>query len=213
MKTFQQLKRLLCVGMTEKQIARLVVQMLKDNRAEKAAFPPIVALSANAVEIHHKPTDRKARKGDSMVLDMGGVYNGMRSDMTRTLFFGAPNSRVQAWYNAVLESQKRAYRGVRAGRTGKSIDAIARSYLATQKLDQYFLHSLGHGVGKAIHQPPWLSPKKGYGTLKNGDVVTIEPGVYIKKRCGIRIEDMCVVGKERGSWLVQSQRHISRMIL
>lgn len=213
MQAYQQVRRLFKVGMTEKQIASLVRRVLRDCGAEKIAFPPIVAIGTNAVEIHHQPAERRLRAGDAMVLDMGAVYCGMRSDMTRTLFFGKPRPVMYEWYEAVLEAQKRAYRGVRAGRTGESVDLIARRYLETQGLGKYFLHSLGHGVGKAIHQPPWISSKKGQNVLESGDVITIEPGVYVKNRGGIRIEDMCVVGSSGGKWLIPAQRHISRMVL
>lgn len=210
---FQRAKRLIRVGMTERQIARLVGSLLRDEGAEKLAFPTIAALTEGAAEPHHKPTDRVARVGDLLVLDMGGVYNGMRADMTRTLFFGKPRPQFVTWYNAVLDAQMRAYRGVRAGRTGESIDRIARDYLATQKLSQYFIHSLGHGVGRAIHQPPWLSPRRGETILRTGDAVTIEPGVYLVGKGGVRIEDTCWVLPTGARWLVPMQRHISRMVI
>lgn len=199
--------------MTERQIARLVGALLRDEGAEKLAFPTIAALTENAAEPHHKPTDRVARAGDLLVLDMGGVYNGMRADMTRTLFFGKPRPVFVQWYNAVLQAQMRAYRGVRAGRTGESIDRIAREYLRSQALSRYFIHSLGHGVGRAIHQPPWLSPRKGSTILRVGDAVTIEPGVYLVGTGGVRIEDTCWVLQYGARWLVPMQRHISRMVI
>lgn len=212
-RAYFKVKKLLRVGMTERQIAQLVKQILLDEGAEKLAFPTIAALTSNAAEPHHVPSDRKARVGDLLVLDMGGVFNDMRSDMTRTLFFGKPKPLFRTWYTAVLEAQKRAYRGVRAGRTGKSIDCIARKYLQSQKLDTYFIHSLGHGVGRAIHQPPWVSSRKGTNILRSGDAITVEPGVYVVGRGGVRIEDTCEVLDHGSRWLVPMQRHISRMIL
>jgi len=210
---FRKAKRLIRVGMSEKEIARLVRRLLLDEGAEKLAFPTIAALTSNAAEPHHVPTDRKARAGDLLVLDMGGVVGGMRADMTRTLFFGKPRPIFRERYNHVLEAQTRAYRGVREGRTGEAIDRIARQYLEGHDMARYFIHSLGHGVGKAIHQPPWISPRKGKNLLKKGDAITIEPGIYVKNGMGFRIEDTCEVLHNSARWLIPMQRHISRMIL
>ncbi len=212
-RAFARVKGLLRVGMTERQIARLVKVVLLNEGAEKLAFPTIAALTANAAEPHHVPTDRPARAGDLLVLDMGGVYKGMRADMTRTVFFGEPRPVFVEWYEAVLEAQKRAYRGVRAGRTGEAIDGIARRYLDGLGYGKYFIHSLGHGVGRAIHQRPWVSPRKGANVLRAGDAITIEPGVYFRGRGGVRIEDTCEVLADGARWLTPRQRHISRMVL
>ncbi len=210
----KKVKPQLRLGMTEKEIAKLVKRELLAAGAEKLAFPTIAALTANAATPHHVPTDRRAKKGDLLVLDMGGVYNGMRADMTRTLFFGEPRAEFKRLYNHVLESQTRAYRGVRAGRTGGDIDAIARSYLKSHGLSQYFIHSLGHGVGRAIHERPWVTPgKRGENILKSGVAITIEPGIYRKGMYGFRIEDTCEVLDRGTRWLVPMQRHISRMIV
>ncbi|MFC1598346.1 M24 family metallopeptidase [Patescibacteria group bacterium] len=212
---FYKVKRLLRVGMSEQEIAALVKRVLLGEGAAKLAFPVIAALGSNAADPHHKPGVRKARRGDMLVLDMGGVYQGFCSDMTRTLFFGQPKSVFRKWYAAVLEAQKRAYCGVRAGRTGESVDAIARRYLERQGLGRPFIHSLGHGVGKKVHQAPWVTSniKKGANVLQSGNVITIEPGVYVKGRGGVRIEDMCEVLVDGGRWVVPQQRAISRMIM
>lgn len=210
---FHKAKRLIRVGMSEREIAALVRRLLFAEGAEKLAFPTIAALTANAAEPHHVPTSRRAREGDLLVLDMGGVVGGMRSDMTRTLFFGTPRALFRERYEQVLQAQVRAFRGVRAGRTGASVDAIARGYLERCGVHKQFIHSLGHGVGRAIHQPPWVSPRKGANLLKVGDAITIEPGLYLRGRYGFRIEDTCEVLEHGARWLVPMQRHISRMIL
>jgi len=210
---FARVKPLLRVGMSEREIAQLVKKVLLDEGAQKLAFPTIAALTANAAEPHHVPTDRRAKVGDLLVLDMGGVYGGMRSDMTRTVFFGPPKAEHRKWYELVLEAQRLAFCAVRASRTGTEIDAIARDYLTSQGYGKYFIHSLGHGVGRAIHQPPWISPRKGANVLRSGDAITIEPGVYLRGRGGIRIEDTCEVQARGARWLTPTQRHISRMVL
>lgn len=206
-------KKQLRLGMSERQVAQLVKQVLLDQGATKLAFPTIAAITENAAQPHHVPTSRVITSGDMMVLDMGGVYNGMRSDMTSTLFFGRPRPQFSRWYGDVLEAQKRAYAAVRAGRHGSEIDAVARTYLHSRKLGDLFIHSLGHGLGAAIHQPPWVGPRKKGRELRVGDVITIEPGVYKKDVGGIRIEDACEVTERGARWLVPRQRHISRMII
>lgn len=210
---FHLLKSMLQVGMTEKHVARLAKSILIDLGGEKLAFPVIAAASEHAAEPHHVPTSRRIGEGDLLVLDMGCVVNGMRSDMTRTVFFGQPKPIFAQWYADVLEAQKRAYRGVRAGRHGTEIDAIARRYLYQQGVGDLFIHSLGHGLGAAIHQVPWVGPRKKGRDLQAGDVITIEPGVYKKDVGGIRIEDACEVEQDGRRWLVPQQRHLSRMII
>lgn len=210
---FCTVKRLLRIGMTERQIARLVHRVLRAEGAEKLAFPTIAALGRHAAIPHHIPTARRARRGDLLVLDMGCVVNGMRSDMTRTLFFGEIKSQHRLWYNLVFEAQQRGLRAVRASRTGKEVDAVVRNFLTRKGVGEYFIHSLGHGVGRAIHQPPWISPRKGIMTLRVGDIITIEPGLYFKGRGGVRIEDMCEVREGGAHWLTPMSRHISKMII
>lgn len=210
---FRVMKRLLRVGMSERQIARLAGRVLRDCGAERLAFPVIAALTSNASTPHHVATGRRARVGDLLVLDMGSVVGGMRADMTRTFFFGRPRPRFVEVYQHVFEAQQRGYHGVRAGRSGTSVDAISRQYLHSVGLGKYFIHGLGHGLGRAIHQRPWLSPRKGANVLRAGQVITIEPGVYITGELGMRVEDACEVLADGARWLVPTQRHISRMIL
>lgn len=102
---------------------------------------------------------------------------------------------------------------MRVGNTGKEVDAVARNFLTRKGFGKYFIHSLGHGVGRAIHEPPWISPRKGMMKLRVGDVITIEPGIYLKGRGGVRIEDMCEVQQNRAQWLTPMSRHISHMVL
>jgi Xaa-Pro aminopeptidase len=210
---FHVLKKQITVGMTEKQVARVAKRVLVELGGEKLAFPVIAACTENAATPHHVPTSRRIQDRDLLVLDMGCVVNGMRSDMTRTLFFGRPRATFVGWYEDVLEAQKRAYRAVRAGRHGTEIDGVARRYLTSAGVGDLFIHSLGHGLGAAIHQVPWVGPRKKGRDLRAGDVITIEPGVYKKDVGGIRIEDACEVTATGARWLVPQQRHISRMII
>lgn len=214
MRTFYIVKKQLQVGMTEQEIVTLVKAVLTEEGSEKPAFQPIAALGSNAASPHHNATRRRARVGDMLVLDFGAVVNGMRSDMTRTLFFGSVKPVYRRWYAVCFEAQKRAYRAARAGRTGTEVDAIARNYVEHVLGVERFVHGLGHGIGRAIHQSPWLTPKKkGSSVLRSGDYVTLEPGVYFKGKGGIRIEDVCEILPDKARWVVRSQRSINRMIV
>lgn len=130
-----------------------------------------------------------------MVVDMGGVLDGLCSDMTRTVAIGEPGEDAREAYAVVREAQKSAIEGARAGMTGTELDQIARSVIANAGLGEAFSHSLGHGVGYDVHEWPRLSQHVEH-VLPEGATVTIEPGVYIPGRFGVRIEDVIVLRSE-----------------
>lgn len=176
---------------TEKDIDKFLRKEIR-KRKLKIAFPPVVASGANAAEIHHKPKKTKLKKG-FLVLDFGVKYMGYCSDMTRTIYIGNASAKEKQIYSKILSVQKSAVRKAKPGEECFEIDYFARKKLG--RLREYFAHSLGHGVGKKIHEKPNLSPKTAE-KLKKGDVVTVEPGIYIKKKFGIRIEDTVLIGKK-----------------
>ena len=155
----------------------------------RLAFKPVVAIGKNGAEIHHKATGAKLDKG-FLVVDFGVKYKGYCSDCSRTFYLGRPSKNEMRLYDLVLLAQETALMYVQPGVSCADVDLIARAVL----LDYYknFVHGLGHGVGKRIHQAPSLVPR-GRGELKKGQVVTIEPGLYFKGKFGIRIEDTVVV--------------------
>jgi Xaa-Pro aminopeptidase len=175
---------------TEKDIDSLI---RKDARRRnlKIAFPPVVASGKNASEIHHKPNKSKLKKG-FLVLDFGVKVGGYCSDMTRTIYLGKASKKEKETYSKLLSIQKAAARKAKTGADCFEIDYFVRKKLGSMR--EYFLHSLGHGVGKKIHEKPNLSPKTA-DKLKKGDVVTVEPGIYLKNSFGIRIEDSILVAK------------------
>ena len=175
---------------TEKDIDNFIRKEAR-KRKLRIAFPPVVASGKNASEIHHKPNKSKLKKG-FLVLDFGVKVGGYCSDMTRTIYLGKCPKKERQTYNNILAIQKSAVKMAKPGAECFDIDCFVRKKLGN--LREYFLHSLGHGVGKKIHEKPNLSPKT-CDILKKGDVMTIEPGIYIKKRMGIRIEDTILVGK------------------
>lgn len=182
-------------GMTEKQIAALLEYVMIDLGSDGVSFPTIAASGVNSACPHAVPTDKPVRDGDFLTLDFGATYRGYHSDMTRTVVFGKPTDEMKNIYNAVWGANTDAIKAVRADISCKLVDNVARSTLDAWGYEQYFTHGLGHGVGLEIHEAPNVSYRSGI-TLKEGMIITIEPGVYIPEKYGVRIEDMCVVTKD-----------------
>ena len=182
-------------GITEKQLAN---RIRKYGRSlgiyESWPFSFIVAFGSNAAKPHHKPTSRKLRIKDLAKIDMGVRVNGFCTDCTRTFFIGTPTARQKNIYQAVLEAQKRAIKSIKNGAQANLPDQKARDYLKQKRLAKYFIHGTGHGLSKSIHCYPYLKPGQ-TRLLKSGQIVTVEPGVYIKDWGGVRIEDMVLVQK------------------
>ncbi len=175
-------------GMTEKQLASALDIAMLSLGAEKPAFDTIVASGPNSAFPHYTPGRRKLRNGDFVVIDFGAFLNGYNSDITRTIHIGKPTSESIRIYNAVADAQQAAFRAIRNGVSAEIPDAAAREVLLLHGLEDYFVHSLGHGIGLEIHEAPRLSPKSP-DTLITGMTFSNEPGVYIPGTGGVRIED------------------------
>jgi Xaa-Pro aminopeptidase len=178
-------------GETENNVAAELEHLARGAGAEKMSFETIVAAGLHSALPHARPTLRKIGTG-FVVLDYGVILGGYCSDMTRTVSVGRPSKAAKEMYAAVLEAQLAGISAVRAGVQAQAVDAAARSVLKRYKLDRFFTHSLGHGVGIEIHESPRLAKGQTL-TLEPGMVVTIEPGAYIPGRGGVRIEDMVLV--------------------
>lgn len=183
------------VGQTEKQIAAALEFMMLNLGSDGVSFPTIAASGVNSACPHAVPTDKPVQEGDFLTLDFGATYKGYHSDMTRTVVFGKPTDEMKNIYNAVWGANTDAIKAIRADISCKLVDNVARSTLDAWGYEQYFTHGLGHGVGLEIHENPSVSNRSGT-TLREGMIITIEPGVYIPGKYGVRIEDMCVVTKE-----------------
>lgn len=180
------------VGMTEKQVASVLNFYMMDLGADGISFDTIAASGVNSACPHAVPTDKPLQQGEFLTLDFGAVVDGYHSDMTRTVVIGKPDDEMKNMYNAVWGAQTDALKAVRADITGKLVDNVARSTLDAWGYEKYFTHGLGHGVGLEIHESPTVSVKSPF-TLREGMVITIEPGAYIPHKYGVRIEDMVVV--------------------
>ncbi|MGC8937161.1 MAG: M24 family metallopeptidase [Candidatus Methanomethylicaceae archaeon] len=184
-------------GMSEVEIASEVEHRIRSLGADSYAFESIVASGYRGVYPHGMPSRKKVEAGESVVMDLGARVKGYCSDMTRTLFAGKPKKEFIEIYEAVAEAQEVAMRAAKQGITGKELDRVAREILREFGYESQFCHGLGHGVGIDVHEGPTVGPR-GEAKLTAGNVVTIEPGVYIPGMGGVRIEDMVLI-TESGS--------------
>ena len=182
------------VGRTEAEVAWWLEQTLREEGADAMAFPPIVGAGPNAALPHHHPGPREIGPGETVIVDAGALVDGYCADCTRTFATGDLPDDLQAAYALCRSAQERALAAVRPGATGVELDAIARSEIEDSGLAPV-LHGLGHGVGLEVHELPVLRPTS-TDVLAAGNVVTVEPGVYLAGRGGVRIEDLVIVGDE-----------------
>jgi Xaa-Pro aminopeptidase len=178
-------------GRTERDIARAVEARIRELGAE-ISFPPIVATAEDGAIPHAEPGDREIGSGELVVFDMGSVLDGYCSDCTRTFAVGEPGDDVREVYELVLRAQEAALDAVRPAVSGKEVDAVAREMISEAGYGDRFGHGLGHGVGLEVHESPRLAMTS-EDDLVEGNVVTVEPGVYLPGRFGVRIEDLVAV--------------------
>jgi Xaa-Pro aminopeptidase len=178
-------------GRTERDIARDCEARIRELGAEPS-FPPIVAGGANGALPHAEPEDRQIASGELVVFDMGALLDGYCSDCTRTYATGEPGDDARRVYELVLAAQKAALGAIRPGAAGKRVDAVPREMIAQAGHGDHFGHGTGHGVGLEVHEGPRLAATS-EEELRDGNVVTVEPGVYLPGRFGVRIEDLVVV--------------------
>ena len=181
-------------GVTERYLAARIIA-LSHERAEGPSFPPIVASGPMAARPHAEPSERRLGPGEPVIIDMGVRYQGYCSDITRTFCVGEPTPRFLEVYELVLRAKQAAEKELRAGVPAARADLAARQVFRQAKVEEHFWHSLGHGVGLAIHEAPTLS-KRNRKFLREGEVVTIEPGLYFLDWGGVRLEDMAVITKD-----------------
>ena len=181
-------------GRTELDVAEFAVARMREAGAEPS-FPPIVAAGPNGALPHAEPGERVIGKGELVVFDMGSKLDGYCSDCTRTFATGELDPKAAEIYEVTLEAQLEALDGIRAGVSASGVDRIARDIIDRAGFGEHFGHGLGHGVGIEIHEAPRLGPRS-EDLLMAGDVVTVEPGIYLPGEAGVRIEDMVVVGED-----------------
>jgi Xaa-Pro aminopeptidase len=181
-------------GRSETDVARAAEARMREQGAEPS-FPAIVAAGPNGALPHAEPGEREIGRGELVVFDMGARLDGYCSDGTRTFATGEPGEEARAVYETVREAQEAALAAVRAGVEAESVDAVARELIASAGHGERFGHGLGHGVGLEVHEEPRVS-QRSEDVLAAGEVVTIEPGVYLPEELGVRIEDLVVVTED-----------------
>jgi Xaa-Pro aminopeptidase len=180
-------------GVSERDLALEIESQFRESG--EVAFGSIVASGPNAARPHAGFSDRKLRNGDVLTFDIGCRVAGYNSDMTRTVFVGKAKPELRRVYGIVYEAQRRALEAVRAGVRARAVDAAARDHIAAEGFGKQFGHSLGHGVGLDVHELPVLAARS-EDTLAAGDVVTVEPGIYLPGAGGVRVEDMVLVTED-----------------
>ncbi len=182
-------------GRTEVEIAWQIEGLVREAGADGLAFPSIVASGPNSALPHAVPTARKIRPQEPVTLDVGLRLDGYCCDMTRTVFLDTPGPLFKEIYRVVHRAQKTALLEVRSGTKSTVPDRTARTIIKDAGFGEYFGHSLGHGVGLATHEAPRLGPRRPV-PLRDGMVVTVEPGIYIPGKGGVRLEEMVVIEKK-----------------
>jgi len=180
--------KLLKPGIRELEVAAEIDYQMRYRGAGKPAFETIVAFGEHSAYPHARPTAKRLKKNELVVLDLGAILGHYCSDITRTVFVGRAPARIRRWHRAVQEARSAAVAAVRAGVSCGEVDAAARRVLAGHRLERYFVHSTGHGLGLEVHEEPRVARGQKQ-QLVPGNVITIEPGVYIPDIGGIRIED------------------------
>jgi len=193
--------------LSEIAISKKISDFFIKKGASSLAFETLVC-SGKRTSLFHGPTSNKRIKsGEPIYIDLGCKYKGYCSDMTRMFFIGKPNKGFLEIYNLVKKAQSLQEKALKPGKTYKEIDLIARELFKGKGLDNYFVHSTGHGIGRTVHQNPIISYKRN-GCFKKGMVVTIEPGLYLPKKYGVRIEDMYLITDTGAKRLTFSSRNI-----
>ncbi len=177
----------LTLGVTELSLKRKIIKWFKDHGC-KPSFDPIVAFGKNSVQPHHKPNQTKLTKKDVVVIDIGCVYHGWCSDITRTFLPKRPTALQTKIYNIVLKANLAGIAKAKPKMKACQLDKICRDIITKSGYGKYFIHSTGHGIGKKVHELPKVG-KDDQTILKNGLFFTIEPGIYLPNKFGIRIED------------------------
>jgi Xaa-Pro aminopeptidase len=193
-------------GATERALAKRIEDLFRELGAEGPAFGTIVAAGPHAARPHHVPGDRPIQPGEPVIIDMGAKLRGYAADLTRTVWVGEPTEQLKAIYTIVFDANAAACAGLRAGITGGAADALAREPMVAAGYEEAFTHGLGHGLGIKVHEAP-TARKDNEDVLLAGQVITIEPGIYVADWGGVRIEDVAVIEDTGARVLTGAPKH------
>ena len=194
-------------GVTEKELAARIQYWMLHYGAEDKSFDPIVVSGANGSLPHGVPSEKEIRSGEFVTIDMGCVYHGYCSDMTRTVAVGSVTEEMRQIYDTVLRAQKAGIAAARAGATGRAVDGAARDIIEKAGYGPCFGHSFGHGVGVEIHEGPNATPSNDK-PLPAGAVISAEPGIYLPGKLGVRIEDVLYLTEDGCRNLTQASKEL-----
>lgn len=203
---FQKIVSTPMAGLSEEEVAVIIAAEMLREGYDRVDFN-IVASGENCAAPHHDPTTRKLAPGDSLLLDFGGPLQGYFSDMSRTMAVGMLTPELSEVYRVVQDAQEAAFQIARPGTTCEEVDRAARETIKRAGYGEYFVHRTGHGVGLDVHEDPTLGTGN-TAPLEEGMVVTIEPGIYLPGRLGVRIEDVVLVTREGVERLTVSSREL-----
>lgn len=206
-KSFEDLLGFIKPGLTEKQVQAKLVQLMLENGSDLAKFQICCVSGANSSLVHGSATDKRIEKGDNLMLEFGAVYNGYRSDMARTISIGQPSDEFRKAYKIVQNACVIGQRYIQKGVSGRAADTEIRQYIEENGYRNYFRHSLGHGIGIQHREGPYLA-QDSTDILSVGNVVTMEPGIYIKGKFGIRIEDLLYISNMGTENLTRTTRDL-----
>ncbi|MCX7930455.1 MAG: Xaa-Pro peptidase family protein [Chlorobi bacterium] len=195
--------------MTEQEIAAELSYRARLKGSEGDAFEIIVVAGEHGAFVHGRATDRRLRRGDVVTVDFGCRVGGFHSDMTRTFVLGKPSAQVRRAWETLRAAHSRALEVLCAGVRAAEVDRAARQVIDNAGYGEYFRHSLGHGLGLEVHEPPAISSRNTDGVIPAGCVVTIEPGIYIPGRFGMRLEDDVYVGSDSIELLTTAPRELT----
>ncbi len=177
-------------GVTEKALASKLKAFWFEHGAQAVSFEPIIAFDCNCSIPHWSPTEVQLKEQGTILIDIGVQLDNYHSDMTRMVFFGPPDSELEKCYEIVLGAYEKAFSFAAPGVTPHHLDSIAREYITAKAYGNFFVHGLGHGVGLEVHEPPKLTyTAPSEAPLEAGDVFTLEPGIYLPGRGGVRLEN------------------------
>ena len=191
-KSFIELLNFVEEGKTEKELAAQFDYIMAKNGSDGLSFDTILVSGPNTSMPHGVPSDRKLKKGEFVLFDFGATFRGYHSDMTRTIALGSADDEMREMYYLVLKAQEAGIKALKAGEKCADVYKAAYDVLDEKNMAQYFRHGLGHGVGIEIHEGFNASPRS-KDTYEIGNATSIEPGIYLPDKFGIRIEDVCIV--------------------
>lgn len=204
---FQHITNYIRTGLTELDVSNELEFFMRKNGATSSSFDIIVASGVRSALPHGVASDKVIAKNELITLDFGAYYKGYCSDITRTVAVGDPGEELKGVYHTVLEAQLKAMEQIKPGMSGKEADAISRDHIAANGFGDFFGHSLGHGIGLEVHEGPGLSAKSDT-VLEPGMVVTVEPGIYLSGKGGVRIEDDTVITESGNEKLSHSTKEL-----